>query len=121
MATVARYADLALLVVALPVFLLTGLPIAGYVAAAGGWIAQRGVQHATETRLAEAAERKTALGLIGGSIVARLWIVTIAVLLVGLLVDDESGLAAAVLAAALVTASLAGEAAARLAGSREDG
>jgi hypothetical protein len=121
LATLARNADLGLLVLALPVFLVAGLPIAGYIAAAAGWIAQRGVQHATETRLARAAERKTALGLIGGSIVARLWIVTLAVLIVGLAVGDEAGLAAAVLAAALVTASLAGEAAARLAGPREDG
>jgi len=116
-----RNADLAILALALPVFLIAGLSIAGFLASAAGWIVQRGVQHATETRLARAPERTTALGLIGGSIVARLWIVTLAVLLVGLLVDEEAGLAAAVLAAALVTASLAGEAAARLAGSREDG
>jgi hypothetical protein len=114
-----RFADLALLAIALPVFLLADLPIAGYAAAAAGWLAQRGIQHATETRLARARERTTALRLVGGSIVLRLWVVTLAVLLVGLLVDDEAGLAAAVLAAALVTASLAGEAAARLGSARE--
>jgi hypothetical protein len=120
-ATLARNADLALLALAVPIFLLAELPIAGFLAAAAGWIAQRAVQRATESRLTQAAERKTALGLIGGSIVARLWIVTLAVLIVGLAVDDQAGLAAAVLAAALVTASLAGEGAARLAGSRGDG
>ncbi len=41
---------------------------------------------------------------------ARLWLITIAILLVGVLADDEAGLSAAVLAAALVTANLAGEA-----------
>jgi hypothetical protein len=91
--------------------------MAGYAGAAAGWLAQRGLQHATQTRLARARERTTVLGLVGGSIVARLWAVTLAVLLVGLLVDDDAGLAAAVLAAALVTAALAGEAAARM-GSR---
>jgi hypothetical protein len=119
--TLVRNADLALLALALPVFLLTGLPIAGYAAAAAGWLAQRALQHATQTRLARAEERTTALRLVGGSIVLRLWVVTLAVLLVGLLVDDEAGLAAAVLAAALVTAALAGEAAARLGSSRGEG
>ena len=118
-ATLVRNADLVLLTLALAVFVLAELPLAGYLAAALGWVAQRAVQRLTEARLAQAAERKTALGLIGGSIVARLWIVTLAVLVVGLAVDDEAGLAAAVLAAALVTASLAGVAAARLAGPRE--
>jgi hypothetical protein len=119
-ANLLRNADLALLALALVVFLVAGLPLAGYAAAAAGWLAQRGLQRATETRLARARERTTALRLVGGSIVLRLWVVTLAVLLVGLLVDDEAGLAAAVLAAALVTASLAGEAAARLGSGREE-
>ena len=118
-ATLLRNADLALLLVALPVFLVAGLPMAGYAAAAAGWLAQRGLQHATETRLSRARERTTALRLVGGSIVVRLWVVTLAVLLVGLLVDEDAGLAAAILAAALVTAALAGEAAARTGSSRE--
>jgi hypothetical protein len=118
-ATLLRNADLALLALALVVFLVAGLPMAGYAAAAAGWLAQRGLQRATETRLARARERTDALRLVGGSIVARLWVVTLAVLLVGLLVDEEAGLAAAILAAALVTAGLAGEAAARPAASRE--
>ena len=118
-ASLARNADLALLAIALPVFLLADLPLAGYAAAGAGWLLQRAVQHLTEARLARAEGRTTALRLVGGSIVLRLWVVTLAVLLVGLLVDDEAGLAAAVLAAALVTASLAGEAAARLGTARE--
>jgi hypothetical protein len=40
----------------------------------------------------------------------RLWIVTLSILLVGLLGDREDGLAAAVLAAILVTVSLGSEA-----------
>jgi hypothetical protein len=119
-ATFLRNADLALLALALPLFLVAGLPMAGYAGAAAGWLAQRGLQHATQTRLARARERTTALRLVGGSIVLRLWAVTLAVLLVGLLVDDEAGLAAAVLAAVLVTTALAGEAAARLGSTREE-
>jgi hypothetical protein len=115
-----RNVDLALLAIALVVFLVAGLPMAGYAATAIGWLVQRALQKATEARLARAEERITALRLVGGSIVARLWVVTLAVLVVGLAVDEEAGLAAAVLAAVLVTAGLAGEAAARLAASSED-
>ena len=110
----ARYADLVLLAVALPVFLLAGLPMAAYGAIAAAWLAQRAVQQYAATRMAEADQRLTALRLIAGSFIARLWVLTLAILLVGVLTDDETGLAAAVFAAALVTANLAGEAIARV-------
>jgi hypothetical protein len=109
-AQIARYADLVLLAVALPVFLLAGLPIVGYLAVAAGWLAQRAVQYWAGSRMTEAEGRASALRLIAGSFMARLWLITIAILLVGVLADDEAGLSAAVLAAALVTANLAGEA-----------
>jgi hypothetical protein len=107
---IARYADLVLLAIALPVFLVAGLPIAAYLAVAAGWLAQRAVQHWAGARMAEAGGRASALRLIAGSFMARLWLITIAILLVGVVGDDEMGLSAAVLAAALVTANLAGEA-----------
>jgi hypothetical protein len=110
----ARYADLALLVLALPVFLVTGLPMAAYGAIAAAWLAQRAIQHWAGTRMASVPGRFSALRLIAGSFIARLWLLTVAILVVGVLTDDETGLAAAVLAAALVTANLAGEALARL-------
>jgi hypothetical protein len=109
-AQLARWADLILLAIALPVFVLADLPIVGYVAVAAGWLAQRAVQHWAGARVAQASERTSALRLIAGTFMARLWLVTIAILLVGILADDEAGLSAAVLAAALVTANLAGEA-----------
>jgi hypothetical protein len=108
-----RYLDLVLLAVALPVFLIASLPMAGYVVLALAWLAQRGVQFAAERQAARSlkqGERRSAVGLIGGSILLRLWIVTLSILLVGLLGDREDGLAAAVLAAILVTVSLASEA-----------
>jgi hypothetical protein len=113
---VARYADLALLALALPVFLLTGLPIVGWLGVTAGWVAQRAVQYWAGSRMTHADGRASALRLIAGSFMARLWLVTIAILLVGLLADDEAGLSAAVLAAVLVTANLAGEALTRASG-----
>jgi uncharacterized protein involved in cysteine biosynthesis len=119
--SLARYADLVLLGIALPVFLLAGLPILAYLAIGAAWIVQRAIQHWAETRMTSVPGRFSALRLIAGSFIARLWLLTVAILVVGLLSDDETGLAAAVFAAALVTANLAGEALARLsAATREE-
>ena len=43
-----RYLDLALLALALPVFLAAGLPVLGWVGAAVGWLTQRGIQYLIE-------------------------------------------------------------------------
>jgi hypothetical protein len=39
-----RYLDLVILALALPVFLVAGLPLLGWGAAAVGWLAQRAIQ-----------------------------------------------------------------------------
>jgi hypothetical protein len=106
-----RYADLVALVIALPVFLLVGASMAGYAAIAAAWIVQRGIQLYAERRAARslaAGVRRNALGAIAAATLARLWLVTLSILLVGLLVDRQAGLAAAVLALVLVTLSLGG-------------
>ena len=64
-------------------------------------------------------ERRVALGAIAGATLGRVWIVTLAILLVGVLAEREDGLAAAVLSFVLVTAHLIGEAFARLLDPRE--
>lgn len=109
-----RRLDVAALALALPAFAIAGLPLGGWALAAGAWLAQRAVQHAAETRAAGASERRTAVGLLAGSIVVRLWVVTLPILVVGLIAGDDVGLAAAALVAALVTVHLAGEAISRL-------
>ena len=106
-----RYADLVLLALALPVFVVAGLPMIGYAAAALAWLAQHGILALAERRSNAAlrrGERRTALGTIAGATLARVWLVTMAILLVGLLSEREDGLAAAVLSLALVTAHLGG-------------
>jgi hypothetical protein len=83
---------------------------------AAAWLAQRGVQLAAERRAARslaAGVRKNAVGVLAASMLVRLWIVTLPILLVGVLGEREDGLAAAVLAAILVTTALAGEAISR--------
>lgn len=105
-----RYADLALLALALPIFLLAGWPLLGYAVAAAAWLAQHAILLLAERRAASAlarGDRRTALGFIGGATLARVWLVALAILLVGLLGQREDGLAAALLCLALVTVHLA--------------
>ena len=105
-----RYADLGLLAIALPVFVLADLPLLGYAAAAAAWLAQHAILAFAERRAAAAlarGDRRTPLGLVGASTLGRVWLVALAILLVGLLGDREAGLAAAVLCLALVTVHLA--------------
>jgi len=108
---VLRYADLGLLALALPVFVLGDLPLAGYAAAAAAWLAQHGLLAIADRASAAAlrrGDRRRALGIVGAATLGRVWLVTLAILLVGLLGEREDGLAAAVLTFALVTLHLGG-------------
>ncbi len=104
-----RYLDLYVLAIALPAFIVAGLPMVGYAALAAAWLLQRVVQVSAERQAKRALAdgvRKNAVGLLAGSVLVRLWIVTLAILLVGLLGTREDGLAAAILAFVLVSCSL---------------
>jgi len=112
------YADLALLALALPTFLLAGWPMLGYAVGAGAWLLQRGIQIAATrrvTRLERSGDRRAALGIMAGATLARVWLIALAVLLVGL-AEREAGLAAALLSAALFTVYLTAQFAVRLLG-----
>ena len=110
-----------MLAAALPVFQLAGFPMLGYLVAAGAWLAALGIQIAAERHVKRSiaqGRRNSALGVLAAATLGRVWLVTLAILLVGLS-DRESGLAAAVLAAILVTVHLAGLAIGRLIASEE--
>ncbi len=112
-----RFADLVVLALALPAFLVAGWPLLGYAVIAVVWLIQRGVQVAAERHTARAlaeGNRRSAMGVLAGSILGRVWLVTLSILLVGGLAEREDGLAAAILSAVLVTVSLATQALARL-------
>lgn len=98
-----RNLDLAVLVLALGVFLAAGLPMAGYAAAAGAWLLQRVIKHYVERRATQAGDARTTVGLIAGGMIARGWLAAGIVFGVGIATDDETGLAAAVLFILLFT------------------
>jgi hypothetical protein len=109
MATALRYLDLALLAAALPVFLAAGLPMAGYIAVAGVWVLLYAIEIGANRAIAGAVERRdrrAAMGFTAGSGLARAWVVTLSVLIVGLTAGKHAGLAAAVLALILFTVHL---------------
>ena len=109
-ATVVRYLDLVLLVAALPVFIAAGLPMIGYATVAAVWLAALAIETYAERRAKrelETGNRRDAMGWIAATTLGRVWIIALAVLLVGLLADREAGLAAAVLAAILFTVHFA--------------
>jgi hypothetical protein len=112
-----RYADIGLLILALPAFILAGLPMLGYAALAVAWLVQHALYAYAERSAAaslKSGDRRRALGTIGFATLGRVWVVTGTILAVGLLGEREDGLAAAVLALALVTVHFATLAAARL-------
>ena len=104
-----RYLDLVLLALALPAFIAADWPLLGYAVAAGAWIAQRLVLAYTDKRTARslaAGDRRDAFKTTAVSTMGRVWLVSVAVLLVGLLADRDDGLAAALLVMALFTTHL---------------
>ena len=81
----------------------------GYAVAAAAWLVQHAILAAADRASAAAlarGDRRRALGIVGAATLGRVWLVALAILLVGLLGEREDGLAAAVLCLALVTVHL---------------
>jgi hypothetical protein len=114
--TLLRWLDMVVLVLALPVFIAVDAPLAGYAVGGGAWLVGRSL-HAFAERRARGAlaagNRRGAIGAMAAVTLGRVWLVALAVLLVGL-ADRDAGLGAALLSAALFTAYFAGVGLARL-------
>ena len=105
-----RHLDLILLALALPAFVAADWPSVGYAVAAGAWIAQRLVLAYTSARTARslaAGDRRDAFRTTAISGLGRVWLVSAAVLVVGLVAEREDGLAAALLVTALFSVQFA--------------
>jgi hypothetical protein len=111
-----KYVDLVVLAASLAVFLLGGLPMLGFAVGAAAWLIQRGIQVLAARRAAvelAAGRRQRAMAVVATTTLGRVWLMAMAVLIVGL-VEREAGLAAAILVAALFTISLAAQGIAHL-------
>ena len=93
-----RLLDLAVLALALPVFLAAGWPLFAWAGVTAVWLVQRGVQELVQRRARTATNPRTMVGLLSISLMGRIWFMMFAVLAIGL-IDRDSGLPAAVLTA----------------------
>lgn len=107
MTALLRNLDLLLLGVALPVFLVAGFPILGWLTAAVIWILWRGIGEWTDrkARAIGASNPGKLAGVATGSLIGRGWMMGLILIAVGLLTDDETGLSAALLCVVLFTSS----------------
>jgi hypothetical protein len=96
-----RFLDVGLIILGLPFVAVAGLPVLGYVVGAGAWIVQRIVGELVERRARAAEDPRTEIGLTVASIIARAWVVGLAIVAVGTAGsrDDGAMAAATVLAA----------------------
>jgi hypothetical protein len=99
---VLKNVDVIALAVALVLFLIAGFPIAGWVAGAGAWAIQRGINELAVRKATSAEDVRTRVGLLAGSMIVRGWVVAGIILAVGIS-DSDAGLAAAVLFLAVFT------------------
>ena len=88
---------------ALAVFLLAGLPLVGYAAAATVWVAQRALGALLQRRADASDDPKLVVGLIAGGSIGRAWLMALTVLGTGLVAGERAGLAAALLVLVLFT------------------
>ena len=111
-----KYVDLVVLAAALAVFIIGGLPMLGFAAAAGVWLVQRGIQVFAERRANQelrAGNRQRAMATVGVSTLGRVGLMAAAVLAAGI-VEREAGLTSAILVAVLFTVSFAAQGIAHL-------
>lgn len=100
-----RYLDLAVLAIALPVFLAAGVPLYAWAAVAALWLLQRWVQQLVQRKALASEDPTRATAALAISMFARVWIFALAVFVLGK-TDRDAGLSAALLAVVLVTVYL---------------
>jgi hypothetical protein len=104
---VVRWLDLAVLALALPLFLALGV-VVGWAFVTGTWLALRALPPwlRKRARVAEDPRRGTLVMAVG--MMARVWVLAFAIFGAGI-VEREAGLGAALLSIVLVTVNLVGE------------
>lgn len=105
--TALRYVDLVLLWLTVPLALALGAPQFGVLLAAVVWTAQRLVALAVDRRARERESVREAIGLNMATMIARQWLLATTVVVAGVGVGREHGVAAAAVLLCAFTISLA--------------
>jgi hypothetical protein len=90
-----RYLDVALVVIAMAPALALGVPVLGYVAAACGWILQRGIAETDRRWIRRVSEPRKQLGLSLFEGFARIWLLAGVIIIAGVVGGRADGLPAA--------------------------
>ncbi len=106
-ASLLRNLDLAVLALALPVFLLADLPLLGYATALVIWLMWRTIGAYAERRAQATDDLARMAAITTGSMIGRGWLMGLTLIAVGLAAGDDVGLSAAVLCVVLFTVSFA--------------
>jgi hypothetical protein len=104
---VTRWLDLAVLALALPLFLALGV-VVGWAFVAATWLALRALTPWLRSRARVADDPRRATLVLAVGMMARVWVLAFAIFGAGL-VERKAGLAAALLSIVLVTVNLVGE------------
>jgi hypothetical protein len=103
--SVLRNLDLVLLALALPVFVVAGLPLLGYATALVIWLMWRAIGAYAERKAREATDLARVAAITSGSVIGRGWLLGLTLVGVGLAAGDDVGLSAAILCVVLFTVS----------------
>lgn len=90
-----RYLDIVVLIAAAPFVVLAGLPVLGYVVAAVAWIVQRVIAVKVDAYARSLDDVRRAVGFNVGTLLARVWIIGLAIVLVGTQGSHDDGVMAA--------------------------
>lgn len=96
------YLDISLLVFALPIFIGAGLPILGWAGGSAAYVLQRLIGVLLTRSASQAGDLPGFLGVMVGGVIARGFLVALAIFGIGL-VDGDAGAAAGVLFLAAFT------------------
>jgi hypothetical protein len=102
-----RYLDLVLVVAAAPILLLIGVPAVGYAVGAGSWAALRVVGVGVERYLRQAADARRQISLRLAYLIARIFLLALAVILVRKGAGRDAGLTALLVIVFAFTVQLA--------------
>jgi hypothetical protein len=98
-----RYLDVCLVLATAPFVLVGGLPTLGYLVGAAAWILTRAGTAVLQGRALNVDDSRVRAGLQVASMMARVWLVALAVILARFVGSKDDGIAAAVLVLAAFT------------------
>jgi hypothetical protein len=104
---VLRWLDIAVLAVALPLFVALGV-VVGWAFVTGTWLALRAVSPLIRSRARSAEDPRRETLVLAVGMMARVWLLALAIFGAGI-IERKAGLGAALLSIVLVTVNLVGE------------